>query len=314
MKDLKTYIKASEPGAKEIFSLYFFLAAIVTLLHINLVDQFFYSDQKKWHNLIINGDGYYPDQYRILTYYIAQLLISCKIPFHIAYVSLRFLFTFLGACLLHIYLGKWFDLKESTIGCLYFFIVLPVTFIGYEMQPTDPLNFIFFLLGYTFIRDEKNILLAVLIFISMLNRETTLMLIPVFFFYTLGRFDFLKVLKTLFYLTATAFSAYLVLRYIYGLREPYVTASYLEILKDNVTNVWSYINLLLFFNVGWVLAFKNLRAKPLFLKRSLLMVPIFFILHLLVGRILEIRLFLPLLPIFIPLVLFSIFNTKKVNN
>ena len=61
-----------------------------------------------------------------------------------------------------------------------------------------------------------------------------------------------------------------------------------------------------YFNISLYLAFLNFRQMPVFLKRASLIVPVFILIHLSVGYVREVRYFLPLIPIYLPMALMNL--------
>ena len=60
------------------------------------------------------------------------------------------------------------------------------------------------------------------------------------------------------------------------------------------------------FNLGLWFAWRNWNARPLFLRRAAWLVPPFLLVHYSVGYVQEVRLFLPLLALAVPLTLFAL--------
>ena len=95
-------------------------------------------------------------------------------------------------------------------------------------------------------------------------------------------------------------------RVLIGLKRPYAPTSFLTYWQLNTSDWLTWIQVLGFFNLGLWLAWKDWRSQPAFLKRAALIVPVFFIIYLSVGKIREIRYFLPVLPVMIPLTLLTL--------
>ncbi|MBI5574006.1 MAG: tetratricopeptide repeat protein [Elusimicrobia bacterium] len=292
----------------KLVGLYLPLVIITVIIHNYLIDTPHLDRRIALHNLVTSGNAPAPVQYRILTYYLAELFIKCGLSFKLSYLFLRFLFTLSGALLLHLFLSKWLKTVICIIGVLFFFSAVPLTYLNYYMQPADMPNLSFFLIGYILIEKRKDSLFAVLLFISMLNRETPVLLPLIWLFY---RYDELpiKALVTKFVLfIAISTGAYLMLRVIYTVKQYYSFSSYFWY---NTKHINSYIYAFLFFGYPLIYlasVWKNTKI-PKFLKRALLFVPFFVIVHWTMSIVAEVRLWLPIFPLVIACGLISIFGT-----
>ena len=260
------------------------------------------------HNKVINGTAPKPVQYRILTYYIVEGIHRLSnISIWRLDLILRFVFTTLSLAYLFKFFRRWFGFAASAAGALILPAVLPVTYIDYIHQPHDIPNLFFTILALQFIRDRREGWLILLIPFAMLNRESFLIVIWMWIFYNFDRLP-LKLLVTQFVLfVMIGIVIYLALPYYFGPRENYVEMLQLaNNLKSGMFIKW-FSRLLAFMGPLLIAAFIRLRSKPLFLKRSLGYVAIFMVVNFLFGMYQETRLFLPVLPVVIPLGLAAIF-------
>jgi len=182
------------------------------------------------------------------------------------------------------------------------------------------INLFVFILGYWVIREKKEYWLVPILFLFTWNRETVVLLIMVYFFYRYDELPLKKLLtRTLLFILVFGVS-YLLIKKFYGYHELYGNIDWA---KTNLTDYKTYIYAFLLFGVfGWW-GMKDLKSKPKFLVRALLMFPYFFVTHWFVGYLSETRYYYPLLPIIIPLGLHTLFGikegypdseTKKVDN
>ena len=116
------------------------LAASTGLLHYQLIDLPNYQQQVNWHFDIVTGKGPYPDQYRLLSYFVAYGIMILGVPFAMAHVLVRFVFTATSLFVFHRYLSGWVRPPWALLGLFMLAAVLPLSFLFYFMQPTDPLN------------------------------------------------------------------------------------------------------------------------------------------------------------------------------
>jgi hypothetical protein len=244
-----------------------------------------------------------PVRYRPLSFWMTEVLRrGTGLPYLITDFYLRLLFLFLCALAFHRYLRRWLDLPTTVLGVVLLFALMPAVYWQGYHKLYDFLNLLIFILGYALIRARRDWWLVLLLAVGMCNRETTVMLVVVYFFV---RWDELPV-RTL--LLRSGLLGLLCMAIYVGLRLVYSYASWFHWyeLRENPLDPLTYVHLLLFFNAFWVLAFLDWKSKPRFLRRAMLMAPLFFVIHFAVGYVLEVRLFLPLLPLFIPLGLLSL--------
>lgn len=244
------------------------LASGLGLLHWRMVDVHNLDFMRSWHSAIIEGRGPYPDQYRFLVFFLAEGLVRLGLPATGAHSLLRLLFTSASLYVSYRYLAGWFSPMTSLLGFFMLAAVLPLTYLFYRMQVTDPLNLLIWILALWAMRDRRDLALYSLIAVGMLNRETVI-LIPVL------------------YACVRAGTA--------PLRAWLPHALALALLQ-----------VLAFFNLALIFAWRDLSRRPVFLRRALWIVPIFVAIHFSVGHLREIRLYLPLIPILVPLTLMAL--------
>lgn len=290
----------------ELLALSCIFSLSLTFLHFMAVDNLNSGFQMQWYTQIIENKGPYPDQYRILTYYLAHLLIYIGIPFGWAFAFLRFLFTAASFYIFYRYLEYWLQPVTALLGMFMMAAVIPITYLFYGMQPADPLNMLVFFAAIWALLNKKDSWLIPLVIIGMLNRETAILLPLIFALVRIGIVPVRYCLPRFLASSAIAFGIYLGLRIAFGLKAPYAPTSPLHYWWTNLTDWQTWIQLIGFFGVYLLMAWKDWKRKPDFLKRLTLILPIFFLIHFTVGYMREVRYFLPLLPIIIPLTLINI--------
>lgn len=291
-----------------IFFVYLFLTIITVIIHNLLVDTPALSARQSFHQEIIQGKGPLPNQYRILPHLLGEGLIRSGFSFLAAFLLLRGLFTFLGVLLFHFYLRKWFKEEVCLIAGLFLLASLPLTYLGYFMQPADYINFVVFILGYWLIRERRDKFLLPLLVVGILNKEIAVLLILVFLFY---RYDELKLPDLLLRLggySLVVVGSYLGVRKYFGER-PFYCDFYC--FQKNFNDPRAYYYPILLFSIFLFVAVKNWQQKPKFLKRAALMIPFFVFIHWTIAIVSEIRLFLPLFPIIIPLGLHYLYPSSN---
>lgn len=156
------------------------LAGGLCLLHWRMVDYPDREFQAGWHAAIIANQGPYPEQYRFLTFFLAEGLVRLGLPLTLAHSLLRLAFTVASLAVLYRYLRAWFSPMVSLLGYYMFAAVLPFSYMFYGMQVTDPLNMLCFFLALWAIRDGRDNWLYPIVAVGMLNRETVI-LIPIIY-------------------------------------------------------------------------------------------------------------------------------------
>ena len=277
-------------------------------LHFAIVDNINNGFQQQWYAQIIGNTGAYPDQYRVLTYYIAYLLIHTGIPFSFAFSILRFVFTAASFFILYRYLENWLEPIAALLGIFILAAVLPETYLFYAMQPADPLNMLVFFLAILILLKKRDIWFLPLLIIGMLNRETAILLPLIFLFVRFGITPVKYWLPRFITYSFVSLSIYVGLRTVFGTKAPYAPTSLLHYWLINLTDWQTWLQLIGFFGFFLLFAWQKWREKPEFLRRMTLILPIFFLIHFTVGYMREVRYFLPLLPIILP---FALINLSK---
>ncbi len=255
------------------------------------------------HQQAILGTVRAPLRYRPLSFWMTE--VACRatgLPLLFTDFYLRMLFLFFCALALDGYLRRWLDLPTTVLGVVVLFALMPAVYWRGYHKLYDFTNLLVFIAGYWLIRERRDWWLVPLLAVGMFNRETAVMLVVVYFFARWGEVPRRTLLIRTGAFAALCMSIYVGLRLGYGYKSWYRWYELLE----NPFDPQTYLYPLLFFNAFWVLAFLDWKRKPRFLRRAMLMVPFFFAIHFVVGYVREVRLFLPLLPLFIPLGLLSL--------
>ncbi len=314
LKKIREYLN-KDRTLINIFLVYFFLTFAISYLDF---DRRVASFEHSAENLkrVVQREFMPPMVHRILIPYTVYFFHKLShIPLVYTYASFRFIFFFLSFVLFHIYLKKWFDNKLAMIGTLSVIASLPLTFNNWYCIPTDIPELITFILGAMWIRDNKYKNLFILIPIATFNRETAIALVLLYFLHNIDRERPAVLIKR----TAVYFLLWLIpyfsLASIFGVRE------YVGVWSRNITRLLDAFksaspynqNFFLFYLCGfyWILAFRNFRKKDVFLKRSVIVMVVYFLAAFLkLGGIYEVRMFIPFYVFVIPLGLFSLFENK----
>jgi hypothetical protein len=254
----------------------------------------------QWHLEMILGQAPAPNQYRPLTPWLAQLLVFV-LPgrnLFVAYLLVRSLVTGATLLLFDRYMRVWFSPAAAAAGALCIAAILPFTYL-HVVQESDPINLLVFVVAFWALARGRDALLFPLVLVGTLNRETTAMVPALYLVARWGRRPMGQVVWRTAALVGAWALIYLSMVWVfYGRREYYCEVM---MWRTNVESWTPTIQVLLVFGVMWVLAFAAAKRGPLLLLRALWLLPPFVILHYLVAMVREVRLFLPLAPLVIPL-------------
>ncbi len=292
----------------------------------------------KWHLEMIGGSALAPNQYRPLTPWLAEGLRHA-IPgggVQTAYLILRGLVTALALICFDRYLRVWFAPAAAAAGALCLGAILPFTYL-HVVQESDPLNLLVFVLAYWALARDRDPLLLPLVLVGTLNRETTAM-IPALYLLARsgtrpplhfgrggacppeagelspvpGRAGEAPPLEAAWRTAALAAgwaAVYGAMLLGYGVRSYYCEPLTLGL---NLSSWAPTVYVFLLFGPMWVLAAIAARRGPLLLRRAIWLLPPYVILHYVVALAWEVRLFLPLAPLIIPLAWWVLFPEARL--
>jgi len=273
------------------------------MLHWQAVDRPWRDYQTNEHIRVIAGTFVSPDQYRILTYGLAEGLVRLGLPIHSAHEVWRVIFTAASLFVLYRYLRGWFRPVLSLMGMFMLAAVIPLTYVYYMMQVSDPLNMLIFFLAFWAIREEQDRWLIPLVGVGMLNRESPIML-PLFYAAIRWGRPWRQWVPIFAVSSALAVAVYFGLRLVYGPKTPCCSTDPVEHLIINFTDWRAYVDTFAVLNLALWGSWIGWRRRPAFLRRASLVVPLFLVPYLMYGTVRESRYYLPVLAILIPLSLF----------
>ncbi|MBI4397311.1 MAG: hypothetical protein HY548_09460 [Elusimicrobia bacterium] len=294
--------------------LYACLVGLCVGVHSRLLDGPAIEARRELHAQVLHNTAPAPLQYRVLTCYAAEGIqrlgraLGFQDPFQASYLILRWVFTFVAAFLLHRFLLIYLPLPLALAGTVLALAWMPFTYINYYMQETDPLNMVFFLLGYDLIRRRKDAAFAALLPVAMINRETPVLLPLAWLLYRWDEEAVPATAAKFGAFCALAFGAYFGLRFVFGHHTAYAEFNDLSL---NLRSFRSYLYFFLLFAPLVLPALNGLHRKPKFLRRLAVFLPYFLVFHFVIPIFQETRLFLPIFPIFIALAFTSFADPKE---
>jgi hypothetical protein len=272
------------------------LGAVNAVVWARLADL---SQLPKWHLEMIGGSALAPNQYRPLTPWLAEGLRHAipggSVP--TAYLMLRGLMTGLVLLFFDRYLRVWFAPAAAAAGALFLGAILPFAYL-HVVQESDPLNLLVFVLAYWALARNRDLPLLPLVLIGTLNREATAMIPALYLLARSGSRPPLEVAWRTAALAAAWAAVYGAMLLGYGIRSYYCEPVTIGL---NLSSWGPSVHVLLLFGAMWALAAVGARRGPLMLRRAMWLLPPYIILHYVVSLAWEVRLFLPLAPLIIPL-------------
>ena len=133
------------------------------MLHWQAVDRVWRDIQAQDQVRVITDTLDAPDQYRVLTYFLAEGLMSLGLPIHSAHEVWRVIFTTLSLFVLYKFLRGWFPPMGALLGMFMLAAAIPLTYVYYMMQVTDPLNMLVFFLAFWAMRERRDLWLIPLV-------------------------------------------------------------------------------------------------------------------------------------------------------
>lgn len=269
----------------------------------------------RYHKLCMAFRSINHDQCRVLQFWIPELLVrTFGVTIPDAYMFQRWLFVSLAFCCFHLYLRRWFSRAGAFAGVLFLAAVMPLTYKNH-LQESAPLLMLLFLLALWAIRERRTTAYVILLCVGAMTNETILILPAAYFTWSLKQSTVkhtLKVLRNTLLTCFPAFTIAAVIRYVTRDCGGYSGDIYFP--AENIGGIYrdlfsspliywrvNYIGIILIYGVFWVFAFWRFSHKPAFLRRTSLIIPIFVAIHIITGRIEEVRQMIPLAFLIIPM-------------
>lgn len=252
-----------------------------------------------WHFEMITGRAPAPNQYRPLTPWLAELLRNLLPGQNLfySYMLLRGLVTGLTLWLFDRYLRTWFNRSAAAGGALALAAIIPFTYYR-VVQESDPLNLLVITTAFFLLARGRDLLLIPLVVLGTLNRETAAMIPAVYLLARWRERPLTEVLPRTAMLALCWIVVYAGLLGGYGRREYYCDPI---MLSRNLASAFPTLQVALVFGALWALAVLGAKRTPTLLRRGLWVVAPYLALHYVVAMVNEVRLFLPLAPLVIPL-------------
>ncbi len=264
----------------------------------------------QWHVDMITGCAPAPNQFRPLTPWLAEgirLVIPGQSLFY-AYMLLRGIVTGVGLFAFDRYLRAWFTPAAAAAGALALAAIIPFTYYR-VVQESDPLNLLVIVLAFLFLARGRDLWLLPLVLVGTLNRETTAMIPAVYLLARWREQPARQVIWRTALLAACWAAVYFGLVALYRWRAYYCET---VMWPRNTAAFLPTLQVIMVYGALWVLAVLGAKRGPLMLRRAIWLVPPYIALHYVIAMVNEVRLFLPLAPIVIPLSWFVLFPEARL--
>ena len=259
---------------------------------------------------IVGGTEEAPGLYRVLAPYLVY--DAAKITgasLQSVWYATRLLWFVAAYLAIHVYLRVWFDAGPAFAGVALTAATLPLLFTNSWAHPDHIPELALFTAGAWAIARQRDLLFAVLLAFASLNRETAVFLVVLYL--VAAPWSRSHLLRSALF-GGEWFLIYAGLRLARGFHsyDFWQLGRNLEFLKllpstyDPYYRAYAYFGVIAF---GPMVYLAARAAAPLFVRRALLVVPVFVAVAMTFSSIVESRIFTPLYALLLPGVMFALF-------
>ncbi|MBP7147820.1 MAG: hypothetical protein KBD01_09760 [Acidobacteria bacterium] len=287
------------------------LALLLALFHASRVEFGGAADQLERHERILAGAGQSPWGYRVLSPLLAEVaaapLEAAGLPRSAAvrgaYVASRFAWTLALLVLFRRYLAHWFASPWPLAGTLLLAALHPPSFAWYWFAPDSPLDLAIWAAVAVATVERHDRWLLPLVLLGALNRETVVFAAGVHAALRYGEEPWPRLARRTAALLLAWAVPFVGLRLLLGPLEWSGGGTVGRYLAANFGGpswpAWAAA----LWGVAWILPLLTWRSLPRPWRRLLLVFVPYVLLQFLFGRIREVRLFLPLALVLVPVLL-----------
>jgi len=291
------------PKAVLFMALHF--ALLLTYIHWKAIDEPSLQEKMQQHQIFLGGEAPNPYQYRILLHLICELCLKAAAPvleeelaFLLTQLGFTFLTTFAALCFFYLYLRSWFAPQTALLGMVVLAAIHPLTYFNYHYQPSSSLALLVFIVSMWAMDQKCWGCLLIWMIVGMLNRFDTAVFLMILLVLVSEQWNERRFLLFLWLCGVLLLSTVGGLWFYYGPRPAVHSVSFH--LSYNLTTIGTGL-LILLYGPFWIWPLKGLTEAPRFLRRAFWLVPFYILLHFFAAKVNEVRLFLPLATILIPL-------------
>jgi hypothetical protein len=310
---MRSFIVRLKPADVFLYIWYGALAALVAYVLLTWqfsLEQPYQGAMFYTYGQILAGKQPAPFKYRYFAYLLPEIirLVTGK-SLQLAEAFNRAFWLWASAVALHAYVSYWFKRTGAIVATLALFGIASLIVVQTSFEPTDLPTFCLLILSLLALQRRRYQWLLLFIPFGLLFRETMLFFFPVWGLYFLFESD--KRLQLPYLLGALGLAAvvFFGLRWYFGFESynPYT-------LPRNLGDDRWPVRVLLLFNVFLIIPWFTFKNAPRLMKYSAVLVPIVFALNLLFAFAKDARLWLPLVPILVPLGLLGLLPNEVISN
>lgn len=278
------------------------LVAYVLLTWQFSVDQPYQGAMFYTYGQVLAGKEPPPFRYRYVAYLLPELIrLATGRSLQVAEALNRFVWLWASAVVFHVYLLTWFKRTGAIVGVLGLFGMAGLLVVQTSFEPSDLPTFCFLLLSLLALQRRQYALLLLWAPLAMFFRETIVFFFVVWGVYFVFEPDKRQQLPYLIGALGLAGLVFVGLRLYFGY-ESYDAFTLPVNLRDDR---WP-VRVVLLFNIFLVLPWITFKQAPRFMQYLVALVPVVFILNLLFALAKDSRLWLPLIPVLLPLGLLAL--------
>lgn len=305
-------------------SLWVVLAMTATVGWTNAMRTGIANELETWHAEITNKAALAPNQYRILTPLIVEKLRTSAVgdvltrafDFDLRdfYRTLFFVCFLATLATFNRILKTWLSPLETLLGCSLLTALTSIANFQGNICVSDFVQLLLVALGFLAILRRRDLHLLWIVPIGTLNRESLLIIVA---YYALIRISEARsapriedrrrmAIRALAYGTILGLlwaATYAGLRLHYGHRRYFCD---IIMLTSNLRDPGTWLFVTCFFFLPCAIAAPSLPVAPMALRQAAYAIVPYVLLHFVIGRVRETRLFLPLMPVVLPLMLMSL--------
>jgi hypothetical protein len=264
------------------------------------------------HAEVVTGQGSSPYTYRVLQAFLVEATqpLLTRIPgsdedaLELGYVVWRFAFTLALLLLFDAWLRYWVEPPWAVAGTILLAALHPVSYLGYWYQPACCADLVLWVLVALLTMKGRFAALYPLVAIGSLNRETAIFAVLIHVLLRYRKEPTRQLMVRAMWLTVCWAVPFLLLRLVIGLKPWEVDL--LDVLRSNFVGP-GLLAALFFFGVLWFLPWTSWRRRPVTLRRLAVALTLTYLpLQIVFGRLLELRLLLPMALAYIPLSLMAL--------
>lgn len=257
------------------------------------------------HKQLVAVDYFNNEQSRVLQWGIPEMIVQVSsIAVRHAYALQRLVFGTLAFFVFHLFLLRWLR-PGAVLACTALYALFVAFTAQNDLQESAPLLGLTFCAGLWAMRERKDLLFALLVWVGALNNETMLFLPALYLLVHAERASWLRTGLRAFLLGLPALITVTLIRY--ATRDLHYLGGGWH-LGENIRSLGAVF---LFLGPFWLLAVWRIRQLPPFLQRSIAAIPLFLLPNMMIGIITETRLLLPLTFFVLPAALWTLYPAER---